>query len=1821
MNLRYKATLHPAGDSFEPCRAVAFSPSNGQLISVNGGKTIRLYDDKGTFLTDVQPKPYEKGKTQPIIVTNLAWSPDGTKFIISTSDDVLSIFEVSSDPKSPPVQGKPFKPQTSPIVCLCWPSNNPHLIVFGLADGKVRFAHLKEKRIATLYSSATCPISICASIDGKSILSGHIDGTITQYSFEENTDPVRFARHPCPPRALGWGHSIVVAGNDNKVVFYNPDGSVSRVFDYNTKENQKEFTALTLSPTGQSVIVGSFNSLRVFSYSHRLSHWEEDFEQHIDNLYAVTTLSWALDGSRIAVGTSADCVALFDACLRRIRYKSKYEFVYSSGSHVNVKVLGTDKQFELKSGQNHEITNIRIFKDRYLVANTAASLLLGDLVKQNLSEVDWHVTNKERFNFEHESVCVIITPGELTFVQYGNHDLLGTVRTDFASKNLFSLCNIDDPHHRTTRGVQQPLFRVAYLTDAQTVRILDLNTSITLCTVHNNSKIDLLSLSSKGDRLLFRDKRHRLSLFNVKGEETHILLSSCQHVQWVPETDVIIAQDKTNLCTWYNIDSPDRVSVHAGLKGDVVGVMKSEDGQRNVIVDEGMTKMYYKLNSNFIQFGEALQEKQLQLCADILGRIPLTPETETMWNQLGIEANKAGDLVIAERCAAAVCDVSKARYLSKLNALALHAEQETRGKPGSGYSQPSVKWRIALMNKDFDKAEQILLQQHEVDQAMDMYQRMHKWEDTIRVATKCKHPQEESLKSSYFQWLIKTNQEEKAGKIREREGQLEEAVQLYLKGCVPSEAARVVLTHTEPAEGAVNVMNSSEVVQTDAEFSESIIHSIISALDKLEMFGKAGELYEHLGRFDAALKSYTKGHAFRPAVLLARSVEPGKEKELNKKWGEWCLSQGQIEQAIVHFVDADHAELAIEAAVEHRLWDKAASYLSTIFSGGKKQSASSASLKDFAHRVAEHFESIMNYNEAERFFVYAGTPRDALSMYCTAGLWDAAQKLARQHLSEEEASKFYSSQAKSLEKAGKLKDAEKLYCEVGQIDKAIEMYRKHKMYDECVRVVMQAQTLTSKDKVTKIQQIHFDAAKQLKKEGQFSLAEKHFIEAKQPKEAIKMYEEQEMWEDAVRVAKLTDGQKGAIDLALKRAEAVGGEKGVELLVQMGMPEVAVDFACTHKMFELAFSTARGHCAHKLGEARLKQAQSLQKDRRYEEAEKAYIAAKAFKECVQMYTQLHDFSSAKRVAEMYDRKQLDTVLVGEATMCMERGELTQAESLLNRAKKPQLIVRMYVEANRWEDALRVAQEVNSAYSTHGRDSSQDVDTATLRNLFANTMNEFSVHIKKTNALESCSISELHKIAQLFEDSGDFESAIHTCLAATTGIRHIRSVLQPAFMETSAPAQVEPSSDELESIWMNAVRIAGKYHGVDRSGISREVGQRLKSLNKFDVAAGVYKEAGLTGLAIDAYMSGNYWDQARQTAKGTDKEQEVEREYVKRMQEQKRADELLKHGHTQAAIDVLIQQGNWTEALRAAEKLGAATLARYSAQYTEFLAKNGQISDALQVLVKNGSVASAEYAQMYRNITIHTLARTHDPSVPGYDRQLLPSLRKFLQSLLQNASTTQGTAFPTPQFIQLNYAAYFTHHMVVCQQRKMKEVTASLASSLLRYLDFLPSDRTFFEAGKFCKAAGMTDQAYVYLNQYLDIADAIDAKQRGASDSSEISIPSTIKVPSEHFEGMDPNERTNIKTWVIQKALEKSSEKAIGSQRCLYCGTQVHTSMFECQRCSQTKEPCIVTGMLIPSHSDRAECPSCRLAARKDAWNGWITSNKTCPYCQQRGTPVK
>ena len=62
---------------------------------------------------------------------------------------------------------------------------------------------------------------------------------------------------------------------------------------------------------------------------------------------------------------------------------------------------------------------------------------------------------------------------------------------------------------------------------------------------------------------------------------------------------------------------------------------------------------------------------------------------------------------------------------------------------------PPTSCRMYILDKQFKAAEGIYLEQNQLDQAIEMYQRLHMWDEALNLAEAKGHPEIEGLKAQH----------------------------------------------------------------------------------------------------------------------------------------------------------------------------------------------------------------------------------------------------------------------------------------------------------------------------------------------------------------------------------------------------------------------------------------------------------------------------------------------------------------------------------------------------------------------------------------------------------------------------------------------------------------------------------------------------------------------------------------------------------------------------------------------------------------------------------------------------------------------------------------------------------------------------------------------------------------------------------------------------------------------------------------------------------------------------------------------------------------
>ncbi|XP_040282805.1 intraflagellar transport protein 172 homolog [Bufo bufo] len=1728
MQLKHLKTLLSPQDGAAKVTCMTWSHNNAKFAVCTVDRVVLLYDEHGERRDKFSTKPADaKYGKKSYMVKGMAFSPDSTKIAIGQTDNIIYVYRIGEDWGDKKVICNKFL-QTSAVTCLLWPLENS--IVFGLAEGKIRLANTKTNKSSTIYGTESYVVSLTSNISGKGILSGHADGTIVRYFFDDEgsgESQGKLATHPCPPYALAWASSSIVAGGcDKKLVAYGREGQVIQTFDYSRDPSERELSVAVTSPSGQSVVVGSHDRLRVLNWSARRGLWEESRPKDIPNLYSITALAWKRDGSRLCAGTLCGGVEQFDCCLRRSIYKNKFEMTYVGPSQVIVKNLSSGTRVVLKSHYGYEVDEVKILgKDRFLVAHTSDTLLLGDLVSNRLSEVAWPGSGgNEKFFFENENVCMIFNAGELTLVEYGSNEVLGSVRTEFMNPHLISV----RLNERKQRGTEDNK-KLAYLIDMKTIAIVDLLSGYNLGMVTHDTKIDWLELNETGHKLLFRDKKLRLHLFDVSDGQKTTILNYCSYVQWVPGSDVVVAQNRSNLCVWYNIDSPERVTMFP-LKGDIVELERSE-GKTEVIVTEGVNTVSYTLDEGLIEFGTAIDDGDYYRAAAFLETLEMSSETEAMWKSLSKLALEARHLHVAERCFSALGDVAKAKFLRETNEIADQTADEFGGDGSRNYK---VQARLAMLVRNYKLAEMIFLEQNAVTDAIMMYQELHMWDECIAVAEAKGHPELENLKRSYLQYLADSHQEEKAGEVREQEGDYVAAVSLYLRAGLPAKAARLCM--------------GQEQLLLDTE----LVGRVTAALIKGDFYERAGDLLEKINNSRRALECYCKGFAFRKAVELARVAFPAEVVKLEESWGDYLVQQKQLDAAINHYIEAGCSVKAIEAALGARQWKKAIHIL-------ELQEPRTAS--DYYLKIAQHYCSVQEYELAEQLYIKAGRSKEAIDMHTQAGRWEQAHALAVKFMNPEDVSVLYVTQAKEQEKQGHHREAERLYITVDEPDLAIAMYKRHHLHEDMIRLV-------TRHHPDLLMDTHLHLGKELEAGGRLREAEYHYLKAKDWKSAVNMYRAADMWEEAHRVAKAQGGANAHKHVAYLWAKNLGGEAAVKLLTKFSLMGTAIDHATENGTFDFAFELARLATKEKLPEIHLKYAMFLEDEGKFAEAEGEFVKAGKPKEAVLMYVHNQDWDAAQRVSELYDPDSVGDVLAGQARFAFEQKDFQKAEAFLLRAQRPELAVKHYKEAGMWSDAIRICKEYIPA-------------------LLEQLQQEYEREGMKKGARGTEALVEQ---GREWEQAGEYARAVDCYLK----VKDLES------------------TELMEKCWMKAAELSIKFLVPSRSlEVIHLVGPKLMSAGKHNAAAELYLNMDLIKEAIDAFIDGEEWNKAKRVAKELDSryEQYVDERYKDYLKNQGNVDSLV-GVDVMAALDMYAERGQWEKCIDIAGKQSYKVLHKYVALFATHLIKDGNWEKALALYVQHGAPANAQNFNIYKRIFIEMVNSEGMNCAEVY--HTWANLRDMLYNLCENLMKSSEVNSPAHQeFEQMMLTAHYYSTRSASQGvQQLDVVAAKLCVSLLRHTDLLPADKAFYEAGMASKAMGWENSAFIFLNRFLDLVDAIEEGNLDALDHSDFQstdIPFEVPLPAKQH--IPVEKREEVREWVLAVSMDQRVEQVLPvDERGVYEASLVAANS------GIRSLPCVITG--YPVLRNKVEFKQPGKAANKDDWNKFLMAIKTShsPECQ-------
>ena len=1183
----------PASDNSEKrIICVSWAPDGQRLAVASADRFVTLVKSGSLEMSRFPIKAKDENSNRAFSITGLSWAPDSCRFAVAQSDMAVAVYDVghSNDADARKKITLRFS-HKSPVLCVAWPSASSNDFVYGMGDGAVMCGLTKMKKSEELYKHGCAPVSIAQAPRANAVVVGHLDGNVFIVNLDNRSRLIAM-QTTVPPLALAWGSHICAAGADLQINFADSNGGSPFHVDFSNQTDLRSFTAAAYDPSGQTAIVAAKNSLITFQYTSRLQAWQQQSQLVFDGVYSIPCVAWSPDGSKIAVASVTGGLYIVTASIGSFKYKNLFEVVYVTGSQLKIVNLQNKKELFLKS--DYRILTTTFQQDRYAVVRTTQSFVIGDTVSRKSGELpaspaDGEPKISEKFIFFDDLAVLVWNSGELTVVEFGKSQPLASLSTQYANSFLLSL------RFNVKIGSRGSSKILAYLVDAKTIRIVDLDTLITLGSVQIPNKIDWLELNVSGSMLLFRDSKRLLYVYNVANQSLNSLLSACSYAQWAPDANVIVAQSKRQLYVWYSPSSPDEVKSF-DIEGEVVDI-KRKGTKTAVVINSNGKNSNFPLDGAFIAFSAKMETNNLNEAAKILLSLENQENFKSLWGELAHAAMNAHDYTIAEVSYSNLNDLSKSRFLHKLNKLIKK----------NGVNNSQVQAQIAMLQSNFKQAEYCFIEHDQIDNAIEMYKSMHMWNELLDLADlRCpnKAPQ---LHEEYYSYLLKTGQYQVAANLKAKKGEISEAIDLCLQAEKPQLAADLLLHGTSNP-------------------NPQMLSVVGEALLKYGKYGLAGQVLERLGKSTEALEAYRKANSYYRALELAKAASPDKVIQIEREWADYLVSQGQNDAAIMHYVESGDYSLALNCALRAQQWHQAAEILRNV--------SSTPNLRDDLKlqylRVGRHFASENDIETAEDLFLCVDAVKELVEMYLNLGRVDDAVRRAKRQMKQAEMEHLFLETAKKLEKKQQTRQyAEKIYVALNRPELASDMYNAYGDSNAAMRI--STQYGGDKNQLSTM-------AEQAERDGNLDIAEKGYIQAGQWERALFMYQQEKRWKDAMRIAKNYGDSKAEVKCAAYWALSIGGAAGVLKLQHLKLVEQVLFYCCENGLGDLAqliFQNCKTLSKNALKEGHMKFAIFMETQNKFSEAEEHYLQAEQPREAVEMYVHNKMWSDAQRLATRYN----------------------------------------------------------------------------------------------------------------------------------------------------------------------------------------------------------------------------------------------------------------------------------------------------------------------------------------------------------------------------------------------------------------------------------------------------------------------------------------------------------------------------------------------------------------------------------------------------------
>jgi intraflagellar transport protein 172 len=181
-------------------------------------------------------------------------------------------------------------------------------------------------------------------------------------------------------------------------------------------------------------------------------------------------------------------------------------------------------------------------------------------------------------------------------------------------------------------------------------------------------------------------------------------------------------------------------------------------------------------------------------------------------------------------------------------------------------------------------------------------------------------------------------------------------------------------------------------------------------------------------------------------------------------------------------------------------------------------------------------------------------------------------------------------------------------------------------------------------------------------------------------------------------------------------------------------------------------------------------------------------------------------------------------------------------------------------------------------------------------------------------------------------------------------------------------------------------------------------------------------------------------------------------------------------------------------------------------------NSQIDAAVKVLHARPGPVTEAALNTYKRLVRTILARPKQEENAEHFTTV-GLLREVMYRLANQYRAVASDKQLHPDVVELLMATHYQHMLHSAKAFGLRDVAVKCATTLLKYPYVVPQDKAFHQAGMLSKEMGNTNLAFMLLNRYVDLTEAIESNDPSFLDNSEFqdtdAVPLNGPLPTSQY----------------------------------------------------------------------------------------------------------